>query len=84
MESDCKNWAGRPLESYQLALNYIRTTTTTTGLTVAATFVRRHFPTGVRITDDEMEAIDLTPHKTLPKWNYTLRPNRKPSNRLLH
>ncbi len=32
-----KNWAGRPLDSYATVLRYIRTTTTTTGITVTAT-----------------------------------------------
>ena len=30
------NWAGRPLESYETALKYIRTTGTATGLAVCA------------------------------------------------
>jgi hypothetical protein len=31
-----KNWAGQPLTSYEKMLNYIRTTTTETGLKVRA------------------------------------------------
>jgi hypothetical protein len=31
-----RNWAGEPLDSYQKILNYARTTTTQTGLQVAA------------------------------------------------
>jgi Rhodopirellula transposase DDE domain len=30
------NWAGRPLQSYETALKYIRTTSTSTGLAVCA------------------------------------------------
>jgi len=69
-----KNWAGRPLDSYETMLNYIRTTTTTTGLAVRARLVRRHFPKGQTLSPREMEEVNLHPHRTLPAWNYTLRP----------
>lgn len=71
-----KNWAGRPLDSYQTILNYIRTTTTTTGLKVKAYLVTTDYPTGVRISDEEMEALQLTPHDTQPTRNYTLDPRQ--------
>ena len=43
------NWAGVPLESYELILKYIRTTTTTTGLTIDATLNRKRYDTGKKI-----------------------------------
>ena len=69
-----KNWAGRPLASYETILNYLRTTTTTTGLQVRAHLVRRSYKKGVAITDDQMQQLDMTEDDGLPKWNYTLRP----------
>jgi hypothetical protein len=69
-----KNWAGRPLESYETVLNYISTTTTSTGLEVKAYLVTTDYPIGVRITDDEMRALHLRPHDTQPARNYTLSP----------
>ena len=36
-----KNWAGRPLDSYETILKYLRTTRTSTGLRVRAHLVRR-------------------------------------------
>jgi Rhodopirellula transposase DDE domain len=69
-----KNWAGRPLDTYETILNYIRTTRTTTGLRVRAHLVRRYYKKEVRITDAEMQALKVAPSKALPKWNYTLRP----------
>jgi Rhodopirellula transposase DDE domain len=69
-----KNWAGRPLDSYETILKYIRTTTTTTGLAVKAHLVRKTYETGTKISDDEMAALSLHPHRTQPHRNYTLRP----------
>ena len=69
-----KNWAGQPLKSFQTALNYIRTTTTLTGLKVRARLLRKKYEKGERISAQEMKHLALTRHKTLPKWNYTLRP----------
>lgn len=72
-----KNWAGRPLDSYETIVNYIRTTGTTTGLNVKAYLNKKTYDTGVKIPDDEMSALSLRAHKTQPHRNYTLKP-RKP------
>jgi hypothetical protein len=69
-----KNWAGRPLDSYETILNCIRTTTTATGLEVKAYLVPTAYPTGVKISDDEMDELQLRPHDTQPTRNYTLSP----------
>lgn len=68
-----KNWAGEPLTSYEVALKYIATTTTTTGLKVKAYLDERDYPK-VTVTDDEMDAIELQPHTTQPSRNYTISP----------
>jgi len=69
-----KNWAGQPLVNFQTALHYIRTTTTNSGLHVEAHFIRQKYPTGEKVPQAEMDALRLTPHDTLPAWNYTLAP----------
>ena len=70
-----KNWAGEPLDSYQKILNFIRTTSTKTGLAVSAYLDRRHYPTGTEPTPQQLRRLKLEPHETLPRWNYTIRPN---------
>lgn len=70
-----KNWAGEPLDSYQKILNVIRTTSTQTGLAVSAYLDRRHYPTGIEPTAEQLRLLRLQPHDTLPEWNYTIRPN---------
>lgn len=70
-----KNWAGKPLDSYETMLKYIRTTKTKTGLQVRARLERKDYPIGERITDWEMAELRLTRHKINPNWNYTLTPH---------
>jgi hypothetical protein len=71
-----KNWAGRPLNSYETATHYIRTTITSSGLRVRARLNRKNYQLGERITDADFYQLILTPHKTLPAWNYTLTPSK--------
>ena len=67
-----KNWAGKPLKTYETALNYIRTTKTSTGLRVQAKLNRKYYPKGETVTDDNLAALYLRHHTTRPAWNYTL------------
>ncbi len=70
-----KNWSGRPLDSYETILNHIRTTRTSTGLSVRAHLVRKQYTKGVTIDDAQMRQLALEKHEPLPQWNYTLRPS---------
>ncbi len=69
-----KNWAGQPLDSYETVLNYIRTTATKTGLTVCAHLVDREYGKPSKITDAQMRALPIDWHKSMPRWNYSLKP----------
>ena len=66
------NWKGQPLVSYQAVVNLIGTTRTKTGLRVKARLDRKAYETGVQITDQQMECINLQSHKMHPQWNYTI------------
>ena len=68
------NWAGYPLHTWETLLAYIRGTTTATGLEVDAEQIEGDYPTGRRVSDAEMAALDLTVHAVCPAWNYTLCP----------
>lgn len=70
-----KNWAGKPLRSYETALNYVRSTKTATGLTVKARIDKKQYKKGIKILDDEMEGINIKNHNVLPEWNYTILPS---------
>jgi len=68
------NWAGQPLRSLQLMLNYIRGTTTETGLTVKAFLVEGVFEKGRHISTKEMARLNLLRRPVCPHWNYVIRP----------
>lgn len=70
-----KNWAGTPLDSWQTVVQYIRSTKTSTGLTVKAYLVRKDYAKGLKISDEQMSRLCIEKHQTLPRWNYTLAPN---------
>lgn len=73
------NWRGRPLSSYGVIVNLIAKTTTSTGLTIAAELDTRAYPTGIKITDEQMRELNLTKHTFHGSdWNYTLEPRTAP------
>jgi len=69
-----KNWAGRPLDSYETILNYLDRTATSTGLKVRSYLDENVYETGVKISDEEMEALNISKHEVLGRWNYTIKP----------
>jgi hypothetical protein len=68
------NWRGRPLLSFEAVINLIGGTTTTSGLKVKALLDTTAYEPGVKIADDAMRALRLTPHTFHGDWNYTLAP----------
>ncbi len=72
------NWRGRPLISHEVIVETIAATSTSTGLTVHAELDQATYPTGVKIPDEDMKALEtegiLTRHNFHGEWNYTLHP----------
>jgi len=68
-------WAGIPLRSMDIMLNCIRSTRTSTGLTVEAFLNDKHYEKGIKISDRQMKEIHLERHDCLSNWNYTICPN---------
>src|SRR5207248_67498 len=69
-----KNWAGCPLRSFDLMIEYIEDTRTDTGLSVRAHRVRRDYQKGRQVSDEQMAALSVEHHTVCPQWNYTIRP----------
>jgi transposase len=69
-----QNWRGRPLVSHQAIVQLIAATTTDTGLKVRCELDPKIYPAGVKVTDSEMDAINMLRHKFHGDWNYTIRP----------
>lgn len=68
------NWAGKPLRSLSAMTSLIRGTTTSTGLTVKAALLRGHYPTKVKVSDQQMATLNLTRRKICSQWNYVIHP----------
>lgn len=68
------NWAGYPLRSIETLLNFIRGTTTKTGLTVRAALLEGEYAKGQKVSDAEIERLNLEYAEVCAQWNYTLRP----------
>ena len=73
-----QNWRGRPLISYQVIINSIAATTTTTGLKVFARLDEHEYPKRVEVSDEELAAVNFTPDPFHPEWNYTITPSPDP------
>jgi hypothetical protein len=69
------NWRGRPLVSHEVIVELIGATTTREGLQVQAELDTNTYPTKVKVSDDELAAVKLTPHEFHGEWNYTISPN---------
>ena len=70
-----KNWRGKPLISTETVVNLISSTTTETGLTVNAVLDKNEYKTGIKVTKQEMESINLFRDSFHPEWNYSIKPN---------
>ncbi|OHE04714.1 ISAzo13 family transposase [Sulfurimonas sp. RIFOXYB12_FULL_35_9] len=66
------NWKGRPLISHDVMINLIGGTKTKTGLKVKAKIDQKKYPIGIKVSEQEMENINITKHKFHGDWNYTI------------
>jgi hypothetical protein len=69
------NWRGEPLRDYQTIVNLIGRTTTAKGLKVICRLDRRKYPTGRKVSDEEMKRVNLKRNTFHGDWNYVIRPN---------
>jgi len=71
------NWRGRPLVSREVIVNLIANTTTQTGLKVKAALDTNHYPTKIKVTDEQMQRLNLKRHAFHGDWNYTVFPRKQ-------
>jgi hypothetical protein len=69
-----QNWRGRPLVSQEVVVNLIAATTTETGLKVSCALDRSSYPSGIKVSKEDMAAIRLRRDKFHGEWNYTILP----------
>jgi hypothetical protein len=75
------NWRGKPLLSYRTIVQLIAATTTDAGLKVRAVLDENKYPKGVKVSDAQLAAVNLSRHSFHGDWNYTIVPCRKTSPR---
>jgi len=68
------NWRGEPLRDYETIVNLIARTTTAKGLKVTCRLDRRKYPTGRKVSDEEMGNINVERNKFHGDWNYVIKP----------
>ncbi len=74
------NWRAKPLTSLEIVLELISHTTTNEGLTVMALKDSKTYPTGTKVTDEELAALNLFRDAFHGEWNSTIRPHASPSS----
>lgn len=68
------NWRATPLTSMEVVLELISHTTTQEGLVVTALKDSHIYPTGLKVTDEEVAALNLFKDAFHGEWNYTIKP----------
>lgn len=69
-----QNWRGRPLINHEVVVQLIGSTTTEQGLKIRAQLDKRRYDSGIKVTKDEMKAINLKPDEFHGNWNYMIAP----------
>ena len=71
------NWRGQPLISHEVIVELIGATTTQSGLRIEAQLDTNVYPTKIKVSDEEMAALNITPHDFHGEWNYTIKHARQ-------
>ena len=69
-----RNWRGRPLTSQEAVVSLIGSTTTATGLRIQAQVDDNPYPTGIKVSDEQMRAVQIERAEFHGEWNYTISP----------
>jgi hypothetical protein len=69
-----QNWRGQPLTDRVAIVELIGATTTQAGLKVECALDERTYEKGLKVSDAEMETINVNGDDFHPEWNYTIRP----------
>ena len=68
------NWRGEPLRDYETIVKLIASTTTAKGLKVTCRLDRRRYPVGKKVSNEEMDKINIKKDDFHGEWNYLIKP----------
>ena len=69
-----QTWRGKPLTSRLVVVELIAATTTKAGLKVQCELDTRVYPKGIKVSDAEMDTLNIKGDPFHPEWNYTITP----------
>jgi hypothetical protein len=72
-----QNWRSEPLVSHEAMVSLIGNTTTTKGLKIMAELDDNQYQTGIKISDKELDNINIRKVKFHGEWNYQICPQKK-------
>jgi len=70
-----KNWRGRPLVSLAVIISLIGSTTTKKGLRVRCGIDTNEYEKGIKVSDRELEELNISRHEFHGEWNYWVSPS---------
>ena len=71
-----KNWRGKPLETIETVVNLIANTTTAKGLKINCDTDETEYEKGIKVSEEDMEALNLIKNEWHGDWNYIILPNK--------
>lgn len=69
-----QNWRAEPLRDHATIIKSIASTTTETGLKVYARLDKRKYAKGIKVSDEELDRVNITRAEFHGEWNYTISP----------
>jgi hypothetical protein len=70
-----QNWRGKPLVSHDLIVKLIGSTTTATGLKVKAALDTDRYESGIKVSNEALNAVRITRDAFHGEWNYSIHPS---------
>ncbi len=70
-----KNWRAQLLDSMEVIINLIASTTTESGLHIECGLDFGEYKTGIKVTDEELSEINIVRNEFCGDWNYTIYPH---------
>lgn len=70
-----KNWRAKPLETLEVIVNLIASTTTNSGLHIECGIDFGTYETGIKVSDEELANVNIVQNEFCGTWNYTIYPH---------
>jgi len=69
------NWRGKPLVSHEVVVQLIGSTRTDKGLRIQAEIDTGTYPKGIKVTNADLDKVNLTRDAFHGEWNYAIAPH---------